>query len=285
MGGKNMIRLPIVAGRFYESEPESLVRQIDSFFHSARSIPLPAKGRLVSLISPHAGYVFSGKPAAAGFLRLKAEKVLPERIIILGPKHTAYGPDLSVSAATEWETPLGNVKVDNEFCSEICEIAPEFKLDNQAHRYEHSIEVQLPFLQHIYKRKSFRIVPVAIGYCAYSYLQQQFKKIGELLQNDSKDTLIIVSSDFSHDTPRDLAYKLDLQAVEKITSLAAQEFYELVISENRSICGVMPITGLLTVLENKKDVTGSLIHYSTSMDVMPHDRGVGYASICFEEGS
>jgi AmmeMemoRadiSam system protein B len=160
---------------------------------------------------------------------------------------------------------------------------PEFKLDDQAHQYEHSIEVQLPFLQQVYQNKKFKIVPVAIGYSLYADLHDKFSRLRDKVFGQGfANTLILVSSDFSHDTPKDLAYKLDAEVIEKIVALRGQEFYDLVIGENRSVCGVMPISAMLILLQNSQ-IDGKLLYYSTSMDVMEHERGVGYAAVSFEK--
>ncbi len=278
-----MIRIPVVAGRFYENDEVSLLKQLEKAFAQASEIKVSKSGRLQALISPHAGYMFSGKPAAVSFTRLKIEESLPERILILGPKHTQYGAQFAVSSSKAWETPLGKVDVDTEFCQKICREVPEFMLDDQAHQYEHSIEVQLPFLQYVYQNKKLKIVPVAIGYSSYADLQDKFSRLRDkLFAQGFANTLILVSSDFSHDTPKELAYKLDAEVIEKIVALHGAEFYDLVIKDNRSVCGVMPISAMLILLQNSQ-TEGKLLHYSTSMDVMEHERGVGYAAVSFEK--
>lgn len=281
-----MIRPPVVAGRFYESNKSSLLEQVEGCFShnlGVGSQELEKSGRLVALISPHAGYMFSGPPASYGFARLKQEQVLPERIILLGPKHTRYGGNFSVSASSSWETPMGSVPVDTEFCREICQKVNGFALDEASHQLEHSLEVQLPFLQYVYKEKKMAIVPIAIGYNSFKELKTHFEDFRKFLgTKDLSRTLFIVSSDFSHDTPRELAYKLDSEVIEKILDLSAEGFYNLVVGDDRSVCGVMPITALLLLL-GEKSIKAKLLKYSTSMDVMQHERGVGYASMSFEE--
>jgi AmmeMemoRadiSam system protein B len=281
-----MIRPPAVAHRFYEGSKTKLENQINACFThelGADNKSISVSGKLKALISPHAGYVFSGPPASCGFARLKLEKELPERIILLGPKHTHYGADFAVSSADYWETPLGRVKVDKEFSKKIAAEADGFALDDAAHQFEHSLEVQLPFLQHVYAEKPFQVVMIAIGYNSYETLEKRIEALKKVVENDSfARTLFLISSDFSHDTPRELAYRLDAEVIDKILAIAPQEFYDMIISEDRSVCGVMPITSLLLLLRGKK-IKASLLTYSTSMDIMEHERGVGYASIAFEE--
>jgi AmmeMemoRadiSam system protein B len=281
-----MQREPIVAGRFYEGNRDSLLKQIEACFAHPLGVggkTMPSSGKLKALILPHAGYMFSGPPASFGFARLKNEMPLPARIILLGPKHTHYGPAFSVSSSESWKTPLGSVAVDNVLCQEICQKVKGFNLDSSAHQFEHSLEVQLPFLQYVYGARPFSIVPIAVGCVEFSDLQEKFNGLQEFLATkDLSETIFLVSSDFSHDTPRELAYRLDAEVIDLITSFKAREFYETIIEENRSVCGVMPITALLLLL-GETSFKAVKLAYSTSMDVMEHDRGVGYAAITFEE--
>ena len=283
-----MRRDPVVAGRFYEGQKDRLLEQIRNCFHHKLGVEgksPESKGRLKALISPHAGYMFSGPPASFGFARLKVEKPLPRRVVLMGPKHTHYGAQFSVSAAQEWLTPLGAVKVDHDFCRKICAEISDFELEDGAHQFEHSLEVQLPFLQYVYGESQFEIVPIALGYSSFNELSRIIAELKSFLdKNSGEETIFLISSDFSHDTPREIAYKLDAQVIEQITGLSAAGFYDLVVGEDRSVCGLMPITALLLILESE-NVSGRLLTYSTSMDVMKHERGVGYASIVFEERS
>ncbi|MEW6710775.1 MAG: AmmeMemoRadiSam system protein B [Candidatus Riflebacteria bacterium] len=282
-----MFREPFVAGRFYESNREGLKQQIEQCFQHPLGIgskDLQVNGRLLAMISPHAGYMFSGPPASHGFARLKLEQPLPERVVLLGPKHTQFGAGFSISNAESWQTPLGLVKVDRDFARNLADAVPDLRLDDAAHQFEHSIEVQLPFLQYIYQEKPLKIVPVALGYASFANLENLVEKIKEFIDgvDDLEKTLIIVSSDFSHDTPREEAYRLDSEVIDRILALDAKGFFDLVDLENRSVCGLMPIAALLLLIEDLS-VKAVRLTYSTSMDIMRHERGVGYASIIFEE--
>ncbi len=280
-----MKRQPAVAGRFYPENRDELLKSIgESYAHflGVQKNEIHASGKLRMLIAPHAGYMFSGPPSSWGFSRLKQERPLPSRIVLLGPKHTPYGAGVSVSSSDFWTTPLGDVPVDKEFVKRLCSVSEVFTADTDAHRYEHSIEVQLPFLQELYGKKEFKIVPIAIQFNVFSIFQTLSYELHDAITESEGETLIIVSSDFSHDTPLDEAYKLDGEAIELIKRLDAKGFYDLVVSENRSICGLMPITLGLTLMK-AMNVQAQLLKYSTSMEIMDHDRGVGYASIIFED--
>ncbi|GAB4275279.1 MAG: MEMO1 family protein [Candidatus Rifleibacteriota bacterium] len=281
-----MIRQPCVAGRFYQGNKSQLLAQIESCYQNVLGIrdqKLEKTGKLKALVSPHAGYVFSGPPATYGFSRLKLENPLPERIILMGPKHTPYGALMAVDSSRAWLTPLGEIPVDEDFADLLVKNCKGLELDSDAHRYEHSIEVQLPFLQHLYQDAPLRIVPIAFGYTSFANLAYIAKEMKAFLAaQDLSKTLFLVSSDFSHDTAREEAYRLDAEVIDLVLKGDAEEFYHLIIDEDRSVCGVMPLTVLLLLLEGRKVIT-KLLKYSTSMDVMDHDRGVGYASISFEE--
>lgn len=281
-----MIRAPAYAGRFYESDPEALAAQITACFNhtladAAKNVQ-PC-GRLRALISPHAGYMFSGPVASVGFSRLEYERNKPQRVILLGPKHTHHGSQFAVSSCEKWLTPFGNVDVDTDFCRRMTEAVPELTLDDAAHKFEHSLEVQLPFLQKVYRSEKFAIVPVALGYDSFADLKAIALALKAFLQQFHENPpLLLISSDFSHDTPKEEAHRLDGEVIEHILALSPQGFYDLVTGEDRSVCGLVPITILLTMLENET-IQAKLLAYATSMDIMPHPRGVGYASISFEE--
>ncbi|HAE38410.1 MAG TPA: AmmeMemoRadiSam system protein B [Candidatus Riflebacteria bacterium] len=280
-----MQREPAVAGRFYQARPEQLRQQIKECFAHQLGVGqnvAPATGRLLAFIAPHAGYMFSGPVASHAFARMRVEKPQPTTLVLLGPKHTHHGARFSVSAAASWKTPLGNLPVDQTLCRRLVAAVSELELDDGAHLYEHSLEVQLPFAQYSLDNTP-KIVPIAFAYDSFEEIASVAAAIGKVLAAEPEGSLCIVcSSDFSHDTPRDEAYRLDAEVIKKITSLDARGFYNLIVSEDRSVCGLMPITALLVMLHPMK-VAARLLKYATSMDVMDHDRGVGYAAIIFEE--
>lgn len=279
-----MIRKPAVSGRFYPSNKSELLSVIKESFQSPlgpQKAKITGNGRLAGLIVPHAGYIFSGPVASWAYSRLKSEKQLPKNIVILGPKHTSLGERFSISSFTEWNTPLGNVKVNQDLVQTFLNNCPELGHDFEAHLCEHSIEVQLPFLQQLYADKEFSIIPIAIGFASFHEIQNIARGLKKVIKMLADDVLILISSDFSHNSTREDAYRLDSEAIEYITSLDSEGFYRLVVSENRSICGVMPISTALEIFD-KEQVSATKLTYATSMDVMEHEKGVGYASIIFE---
>ncbi|MBF0502513.1 MAG: AmmeMemoRadiSam system protein B [Candidatus Riflebacteria bacterium] len=281
-----MIREPIVSGRFYPDSRDELLDTIEACAKPPLGIgnrSIETRGRLEGLILPHAGYIFSGPAVTWGMKRLREEHPMPGRLLLLGPKHTALGAPVAISPATAWRTPLGNVPIDDELRSALLENHAMVS-DAGAHTHEHSLEVQLPFLQVTYGETPFSMVPIAFHFATLDECRTLGTWIGTILNRPGfADVRVLVSSDFSHETPRQEAYRLDAEAIGLIERLDAEGFYRLVTEDDRSICGVIPITiFLFAVAAMKKSIKGSCLTYSTSMDVMPHPRGVGYAAIAFE---
>lgn len=280
-----MIREPVVSGRFYPSAPTELLgllEECEQHELGPGSRNPGVAGVLRGFIQPHAGFIFSGPVASWGIRRLAAEKPVPTRFLLLGPKHTPFGAKAAVSKAEGWRTPLGTVPVDEALRQAVVQTGV-FTADDAAHAQEHSLEVQLPFLQRLFGKSPFAIVPIALHYAGFSECEAWGKALaGVLAQPAFGDVQVLVSSDFSHETPRSQAYRLDGEAIALIERLDAEAFHTLVVSEDRSICGVIPITVAMVAL-HRPGIKARKLAYSTSMDVMAHPRGVGYASIVFEE--
>lgn len=279
-----MQREPIVQGRFYPGNPAELKKNLEDCWSHPLGIgqrSLAVGGPLAGMIVPHAGYVFSGPVASWAFQRLAMETPPPEVIVLLGPKHTPFGARAAISAAAGWKTPLGSVPVHDEFRQKLA-AKKMFQIDDQAHAGEHSLEVQIPFLQKVLPVDAYRILPIALQYAPYAVCREWGEALGEFLREESATRITcVVSSDFSHDTPREEAYRLDRQVLDVIESRSAEAFYRLVVSEDRSICGVIPITVFLVAMESAR-VRARVLTYATSMDIMDHPRGVGYAAVTFE---
>ncbi len=278
------VRKPAVAGSFYPSDPEDLLSMIRELFLSIgeREIPspsVPGERRVASLISPHAGYVYSGRTAAAGYSIL-ARDGIPETFVILGPNHTGLGAAFSVSNARYWETPLGRVEVDREFALAIKEHFNDLEFDDLAHMSEHSIEVQIPFLQAIYG--SPKIVPIAMGIQDPS----SAKSLGEAISFASellrKDVVVIASSDMSHYLPEEEAMRRDRAALEAILNMDVDGLFRTLFELDVSMCGPGPASVAITFAKLKGVERGELVRYSTSAETSG-DRSfvVGYASVVF----
>lgn len=239
--GATAVRSPVVAGMFYPLDRHSLEMQIRGFFSDIEIEPV-CKG----IISPHAGYMYSGKIAAFAISSLKESK----KFIILGPNHTGLGVEFSIMPEGVWKLPLDNCFIDKRLASEIkkCKIIEEGSL---AHLEEHSIEVQLPFLK--YRFKNFTFVPITIMNIDYSdeFLNKCItlgEEISTIMKND--DVCVIASSDFSHYLPIDTAKEKDGKAIEMIKSLNVKNFFKTLEETNASICGYGPIAVLMVIAKN-----------------------------------
>ena len=184
-----MLRLPAVAGRFYPRDPQELERQVASF-----CVPSPAEPsrRAIACMVPHAGYRFSGHGAGAVYARLE----LPRRFLFLGPRHYPHGKPQAILSQGAWETPLGHAEIDTHLAHELMRACPALSEDELAHRDEHAVEVQLPFLQFL--APNLRFVPIALGPAGFNELESLGKAIGELLARQTVPVLMVASSDMNH---------------------------------------------------------------------------------------
>jgi AmmeMemoRadiSam system protein B len=267
--GTVTIRHPAVAGKFYPRDPEKLRTEIETFTAS-EAPPITALG----CIAPHAGYMYSGHVAGAVYARLQ----LPETFIILCPNHTGMGTPLSVMSEGEWETPLGNVAIDGNLASHLKSRCSALSEDSSAHRYEHAIEVQLPFLQA--RRQHWTFVPIAVGTGRFEALSSLGEAIAGAIKASGKPVLIIASSDMNHYESDSLTRKKDARALDRILALDPRGLYEVVNNENISMCGYGPAVSMLTGAIILGAKSAELIKYATSGDVSgDRDHVVGYAGV------
>ncbi len=278
-------RGPAVAGSFYESNKEALIKRLRwCFLHSLGPGVLPSKTlkkteEAIGLVSPHAGYMYSGPIAANGFYEISL-RFKPEIFIIVGPNHHGIGSPIALSSSEYWETPLGDVKVSLEFAKDLAKKAGIIEFDDTAHLFEHSIEVQLPFLQYIYG-ENIEIVPIVMMLQSF----EAGKILGEAIATLSSElnikTLVIASTDFTHYEPHETAVKKDKAAINCILSLDSKGLYNTILEKDISMCGPGPV---MTLIEYARKIGGKpvLIKYATSGDITG-DRSavVGYASIIF----
>jgi MEMO1 family protein len=279
-------RRPTVAGQFYESDAEALRLQIKScFLNSLGPAKIPQINshshprNIVGLISPHAGYMYSGPIAASGFFEL-AQDGTPDSVVILGPNHTGYGSGLSIVREGTWQTPLGEVQIDKELADNILAETSIVDVDEVAHRYEHSIEVQLPFLQYLYGDK-FKFVPICFLMQDYDSAVEVGRALVEAL--DARNVVVIASSDMTHYESAKQAEKKDRAALDAVEALDARRFYQTVESQNITACGYAPITALLTYAKGV-NAKAKLLSYHNSGDTSgDYSSVVGYASVLFSK--
>jgi MEMO1 family protein len=257
------VREPAVARMFYEGKREELERHLNALFKNMK------QGRERAVISPHAGYIYSGRTAAHAIAALgKAE-----RFIILGPNHTGLGPEFSTMTIGSWRTPLGKVQIDKKLAESLmdCGFLQE---DDMAHAREHSIEVQLPFLQHRFPRFSF--VPICIQNTSYSEeFMGKCEALGHLVAREMKKSHagLIASSDFSHYLQKKIADEKDLAAIRAILALDVKAFFSELSGRDASVCGFGPIAVAMYVAK-ELGMRPRLLHKSSSGDQTGDDRSV-----------
>lgn len=231
----------------------------------------------VGLVSPHAGYPYSGPVAAHGFSWL-ARQGWPEAVVIIGTNHTGLGGPISIATTGAWETPLGTLEIDSTLAELIIERCPPVEPREEAFAEEHSVEVQLPFLQYLFGE--VRFIPLVILNQQMEIAQELGRTLAELIKD--KPIALIASSDFTHYEPQAMAERKDRTAIERILKLDLVGFYEVIRRDRISICGYGAIAALLEAARILELGDGQLLQYATSGD-STGERGavVGYASIAW----
>lgn len=276
------LRKPVVAGTFYEKDEEKLKKQIEEcFLHRLGPGELPkvnfaGNHKIIGLVSPHAGYMYSGAIAAWGFHHL-AQEGSPEIVVILGPNHQGGGNPIALVNQGIWQTPLGEVKINEEIANQIKEASEVISIDETAHLGEHAIEVQLPFLQYIYG-SSFSFVPLCMMNPTLALSIEVGKTIAEVLKE--KKAVIIASTDFTHYESQEKAKRKDEKALTEILNLNAEKLRKVIDAFNISMCGPGPVISMLTATKLLGAKKTELLKYSTSGDLTgDYSRVVGYASV------
>ncbi|TFG12731.1 AmmeMemoRadiSam system protein B [Candidatus Thorarchaeota archaeon] len=263
-----MTRMPVVAGKFYEGTEDMLLKRLrESFTGNMGPGEVPEgepgnRRNIKALIAPHAGYVYSGMTAAHSYLDLFRDG-RPSHIVIIGPNHTGQGERVAV-CNDDWLTPLGEVEYDTEIGPEIIQRNQYAAPDCIAHSSEHSIEVQLPFIQYVFDAP-ISFVPMCMGTQNYDVCKSLGETIASLAEDD--DILVIASSDFTHFESSDSARKKDNQAMEFLEFLDPEGFLNFVTSHRVSICGAAPITTALVFAKELGAIEFNLLKYSNSGDV------------------
>ncbi|WP_457614944.1 AmmeMemoRadiSam system protein B [Methanopyrus sp.] len=281
-------RSPAVAGQFYPADPDELRKMIERCFRHELGpgyLPETSDGpcTLPGAVAPHAGYQFSG-PVAAHTYKALAESGTPETVVILGPNHTGLGSAVATMTDGVWRTPLGFVKIDSEFATALVRECGVMDDDLTAHANEHSIEVQLPFLQYVYG-DSFLFVPICMAMHDLQTAREVGEAIADVAERLGRNTVVIASTDFTHYEPHDWAKKKDLMVIERIVALDEAGMIEIVERYNVSMCGVGPTAATIVAVKAMGASEGELLKYATSGDVSgDYSQVVGYAAIAFRRG-
>jgi hypothetical protein len=273
------IRYPVVAGEFYNSDSEMLKRQIENCFKHKLG-PRAMKGHdVVAAIVPHAGYAFSGPVAAWLYSRLEKANY-----IILGANHSGMGSRFAVMRSGLWKTPLGEIAIDQRIAEKLLEENDLFEYDVISHEHEHSIEVQLPFLQYRFGN-DFKFVPInVLGEFADESLldvcKSAGKSIASVIKKEKNKWIILASSDFSHYVPQQKIKAMDTPVINAIKKLDEKKFFEKINEKNASVCGFGAIATAISAAKELKAKKADLLSYKTSGDVSGDTSSVvGYASI------
>ena len=267
-----MIRQPVAAGSFYPENPAELSAQVDSL--------LQVKGdtkNVKGLIVPHAGYIYSG--AVAGDVFARAE--IPKQVILVGPNHHGIGENIAVSGVDAWATPLGHIPVAVNLRDYLVHNILKLSVDDQAHKYEHSLEVMLPFLMR--RQPELQIVPISLGHLSLADCLQLGTALADALNGWKEEVLLLASTDMNHFSTAARSEELDHMAINEMTNYNPQGLYQVVRDNRISMCGVLPAVIVMQAAHELGARTCQLVRYTHSGQVNgDNSRVVGYAGFTLQ---
>lgn len=265
-----MIRPPAVAGRFYPSRPDQLKQQIEECVSAAAATP---RIRALGLIVPHAGYIYSGHVAGSAYAAIQ----IPKKCILLGPRHFPRGEPLAILTEGSFETPLGRATIDSQLAQALAQACPRLREDAVAHQQEHSLEVQIPFLQRLVE--DFQFVPVVLATDRYGVIEELGQAVAQVIAAESEPVLVIASTDMNHYEDDATTRAKDRHAIERILALDPRGLYDTVRKEGITMCGYAATTAMLIAMRALGATHSRLVRYATSADVSgDRERVVGYAA-------
>ncbi len=280
-----MTRKPFVAGMFYEEDPELLTNDIKNIFKSTHGNDINLKEssnkrEIIAGVSPHAGYIYSGPTASYTYKKI-AEDGLPETFIIIGPSHTGIGDAITTTTDKTWLTPLGEIEVDEEFKKALMEEDPYLIEDDTAHAHEHSVEVEIPFIQYIAKlqEKEVKIVPIVIKNQIPMICEALGENIKKTIEKTGRDVVVIASTDLTHYENSDEAEIKDTKVLNAIETLDSEDLIDQIMDYQISMCGYGPtiVAMELAKLLNAND--SIILNYSNSGSYNDdYESVVGYGS-------
>lgn len=264
-----MIRQPAVSGQFYPSSPAELRSLVNRLLIAGRGVEA-----VRAIVVPHAGYVYSGAVAGQVF----AECDIPSRVVLIGPNHHGRGERIAVSAAEAWKTPLGDIPVDDALRRRLLKSVAGLELDDDAHRFEHSLEVMLPFL--LGRRADVAIVPIALRALNFEDCCRLGEALATVLADDPDEVLLLASSDLNHFSPAETNEKLDALAIQAMTDYDLQELYQVVRRNRISMCGILPVVTVMQAARRLGASTCRLVRYAHSGMISGDNSSVvGYAGL------
>lgn len=264
-----MKRAPAVAGQFYQASAERLERQVSEYVE-----PNARKEHAKAVLCPHAGLIYSGPVAGAVYSSI----VFPDTFLLLGPNHTGLGAEVAIMAEGQWEMPTGSLSVDERLAARVVQNVPLAVRDARAHAFEHSLEVQLPFILHF--SKDVKIVPIAVMSGSIGDLQAIGQGLAKAVKEVGYPVVIVASSDMSHFIPDGEARRKDRMAIDRIVALDPEGLYAVVRKEGITMCGYMPAVIMLTAAKALGAKEAKLLKYATSAEVSgDYENVVGYAGV------
>lgn len=277
-------RAPAVAGMFYPENPKDLRQLIDQSFRDprfgpGRQPPSSGKRKIYGLVSPHAGYVYSGTVAANGFFEISSLEF--QNVVMVGPNHYGIGKGVAIMRSGVWQSPLGDVEINSQLAEEIASRSATSDFSDSSHTKDHCLEVQIPFLQYI--RQKIQIVPIVLIMQDIDTALDLGKAIAETVaERAGESTLLIASSDLTHYEPNEDAHRKDNELIKTVLDLDVYKFYSVLERLNVSACGYGAIASIMVAAKSLGATKGELLRYATSGDVTG-DKGavVGYSSIVF----
>ncbi len=298
------VRKPAAFG-FYETiDKDNLIKQLETcFLEDFGPGNLPSVGEkvgersILSIVSPHAGYYYSGQIAAQGFYALASEGK-PDIIVIIGPSHYGW-PGVALMSSGFWESPLGLTEIDTDLARAIQGKSVVISEEDRPHRSEHSLEVELPFLQYIFGAESFKIVPIAMGFMDYTTSKEVGEGVASAIKESEKDVIIVTSTDLTHygamygyapigtspiEKVIEWVHETDGEIITTIESLDAESLIDLVINEGFTMCGCAPVASGIIAAKALGATKGRTLKYATSYDIRGSKEAiVGYLSAAIEK--
>jgi len=263
-----MVRLPAVAGQFYTDDPVLLREELGSL------VPRGDAARVIGIVAPHAGYLYSGKVAG----RVYGAVRVPETVLVLGPNHSGLGAPAALSPSGEWLTPLGSVPVNSRLSKLILKHAPLVREDVTAHRFEHSLEVQLPFLQ--YRNPSVSIAALCLSLSDFDSISALGEGIARAISEYGEEVLMVASSDMNHFESVPVAKAKDGLALAEIAAMNPERLLKVCREKGVTMCGVVPAAVMLVAAKILGATSSRLLSYATSGEVNGDlDRVVAYAAL------
>ena len=262
-----MKREPAVAHQFYPGDPTTLKETLDRLIPGTSS-----KQKAIAVVSPHAGYIYSGSVAGETFAAVD----IPQNIVVMGPNHHGYGAPVSLMDKGAWSMPLGEVKINTELARQLLAQTDLIEADTLAHRFEHSLEVQVPFLQ--YFRPDMTLAPMVISHLSFKSCRIVGEALAAAIEQYNKPVLIVASSDMTHYESRESATAKDSLAMQQLQKLDPEGLYNTVLDKKISMCGIMPATIALIAALRLGATKARLIRYTDSGEASGDtNQVVGYA--------